>query len=110
MRMRIKAVAIAAAFLVAGAGGAYAQGYTTQDPGNMAPGNLSTGQLGPSTPSPTIGGQNRSGAVTDTGRNGPAAGRSGGTTVFHGTPGGYGSSTPFGPGQPAIPGTRSGTP
>ena len=112
MRTTIAMPAMVAAFLASGATGCYAQGSITQDPGEMAPGNLTTGGLGPSTPSPATSGNGTRETVTpNTGRNAAGtAGSSGGTTVFHGTPRGYGSSSPIGPSQSASPLSRGGGP
>ena len=112
MRTNIAMPAVVAAFLAIGATGSYAQGSITQDPGQMAPGNLTTGGLGPSTSLPATNGSGKREAITpNTGRNVAATtGSSGGTTVFHGTPRGYGSSSPIGPGQSASPISRGGGP
>lgn len=109
MRTKIALSAVAAAVLTIGAVGAHAQGSITQDPGRAAPGNLGTGRLGPSAPSPTIG---PLGGTTNNSLGSPPSTTtsSGGTTVFHGTPRGYGSSSAPGIGQPAIPPPRAGSP
>jgi hypothetical protein len=113
MRTQIALSAAVAAFLAIGAVGAHAQGSITQDPGRAAPGNLGTGRLGPSIPSPTVG--PLGGAAGNSPGNSPRSSpstntSSGGTTVFHGTPRGYGSSSSTALGQPAIPPSRSGSP
>lgn len=112
MRTNIAMPVVVAAFLAVGATGSYAQGSITQDPGNMAPGNLTTGTLGPSTPYPAAGGNSALETINPNNGRNPAgtAGSSGGTTVFHGTPRGYGSSSQTGPGQPASPLSRGGGP
>jgi hypothetical protein len=112
MRTNIAMPAVVAAFLAVGATASYAQGSITQDPGNMAPGNLTTGRLGPSTPSPATGGNSTPATIApNTARNAAGTGgSSGGTTVFHGTPRGYGSSSQTVPGQPASPFSRGGSP
>jgi hypothetical protein len=112
MRTKIAMPAVVAAFLAVGATGSYAQGSITQDPGNMAPGNLTTGRLGPSAPLPATGGNSALETINPNTRRNAAGttGSSGGTTVFHGTPRGYGSSSPIGPRQRASPLSRGGSP
>jgi hypothetical protein len=99
---------------------AFAQGSMTQDPGRMAPGNLTFGRLGPSTGSPAAGGGTLGAGATPNGnwsgtsqnirRDSAIPAGSGGTTVFHGTPGAYGSSSPPWPGPPPFPPSRGGSP
>jgi hypothetical protein len=112
MRTNIAMPAVVAAFLAIGATGSHAQGSITQDPGEMAPGNLTTGGLGPSMPLPASSSNGTRETINpNTGRNAAGTtGSSGGTTVFHGTPRGYGSSSPIGPGQSASPLSRGGSP
>ena len=52
MWMQIKAAFLGAAFLAGAAGIAWAQGSSTQDPGNLTPGNLTFQDLGPAGPAP----------------------------------------------------------
>ena len=99
---------------------AFAQGTITQDPGRITPGNLTTDRLGPSTgPTPGTNGRlgagdmpngNRAGSSPSIGRNSGTTGSGDATTVFHGTPGNYGSSNPTGPGQSASPPSKGGSP
>lgn len=124
MRTRIRMAAIATALLAGTAGAAYAQSSMTQDSGRMAPGNLTLDRLGPSNGSPTgINGRsgagdlpngNWSGITLPSTRNSAPTAGSGGTTVFHGTTGAYGSSYPAGyPAGPwplPNPPSRSGNP
>ena len=125
MRTRIRMAAIATAFLAGTAGAAYAQGSMTQDPGRMAPRNLTLDRLGPSSGSPSAGVNGRLGAgdlpngswsemTFPSARNSAPTAGSGGTTVFHGTPGAYGSSYPAGyPARPwplPVPPSRGGNP
>ncbi|HEY1432366.1 MAG TPA: hypothetical protein VGF39_12180 [Stellaceae bacterium] len=113
--MKIRTAAIVALISSGTVAVAFAQGSITQDPGSMAPGNLTLDQLGPSTASPAIGDSTPgAGAMpTGTSRNMPrdsATGAGSGVTVFHGTPGAYGSSIPPWPGPPPIPPSGGGRP
>ena len=118
MWMKIRTAAIVALISSGTATVAFAQGSITQDPGRMAPGNLTIEHLGPSTGSPAVGGGgpeagampngNWSGTSQNISRGSAA---SAGTTVFHGTPGAYGSSIPpWPPGPPPFPPSRGSGP